>query len=80
MQMHQELFWRNEPDISSKDSSAKLRELQEDPWKPVTDVDWKELIRNKSLHSTSTSVKICASNANPRVATSDEVRHDPLHL
>ena len=76
MQGHQELFWRKEPDMSSKDSSAKLRELQEDPWKRVTDVrDWKELIQKKTLHSTRTSVKICASNANPRVATNDEVRH-----
>jgi hypothetical protein len=76
MQRHQELFWRNEPDISFNVSSAKLRELQDVPWKPVTDVrDWKELIQKKNLHSTRASVKICANSADPRVATNDEVRH-----
>ena len=74
MQGHQELFWRNELDISSDVSSAKLPQLRKDRWKRVTDVrDWQAFI---SLHSKGTSVKIvCASNASPRVATNDEVRH-----
>lgn len=67
----QELFWRDEPELNV--SSAKPWELQEDPWQPVTDTrDWKELIQEKTLPSTRTSVKICVSHANHLVTTSDE--------
>ena len=71
-QRQQEFFWREEPDLST--SIAKPWELQEVPWKPVTDIrDWKELIQKKVLPSTRTSVKICVSYANH--PTYDEVRH-----
>ncbi|KAI9439128.1 hypothetical protein H4582DRAFT_2075780 [Lactarius indigo] len=62
IQSHQELFWRDELDISLMDSCAIPRELPKLPWKPVTDIqDWKVLIQEKTLHSTKTSVRICVS-------------------
>ncbi|KAH9058138.1 hypothetical protein EDB87DRAFT_954125 [Lactarius vividus] len=67
---HQELFWRDELDISLMDSSTIPRELPKLPWTPVTDIqDWKVLIQEKTLHSTKTSVRICVGP----VVTNDKV-------
>ncbi|KAH9051167.1 hypothetical protein EDB83DRAFT_1326238 [Lactarius deliciosus] len=70
----QTLFWRDEPklpDIYPKDSSVmpwKLPTLPV-PWNTVTDIqDWKVLVRERTLQSTRTSVKICVvtNNQAPR--------------
>ncbi|KAH8993692.1 hypothetical protein EDB92DRAFT_374246 [Lactarius akahatsu] len=80
---HQTLFWRDEPklpDIYPKDSSAiswKFPTLPV-PWNTVTDIqDWKVLVRERTLQSTRTSVKICVSHASHPVVTNNQVPRAP---